>query len=166
MIWMCGWCMMFLRWSNCLLDNWYTGTALQKRLSEVSMCALRMSDLVDWPVCKAGGAKAVWYQCCCGLNGVREQVFFSCSCEYGCVRTWLPAWLSSSSETEWRLGFLARSLEGCGVEWYGGGGGVMRFVSPPHSATQARGETPQCESWVRGAFFWCLVQLLNVQCVT
>lgn len=131
MIWMCGWCMMFLRWSNCLLDNWYTGTALQKRLSEVSMCALRMSDLVDWPVCKAGGAKAVWYQCCCGLNGVREQVFFSCSCEYGCVRTWLPAWLSSSSETEWRLGFLARSLEGCGVEWYGGGGGWCVLFPPP-----------------------------------
>lgn len=157
MIWMCGWCMMFLRWSNCLLDNWYTGTALQKRLSEVSMCALRMSDLVDWPVCKAGGAKAVWYQCCCGLNGVREQVFFSCSCEYGCVRTWLPAWLSSSSETEWRLGFLCQKPWGVVVlSGMGGGGWCVWFPPPiqqPRPGEKLHNVSPEWEELFFGV--WC-----------
>lgn len=149
-----------------LPDSQYTGTYKKTNCLRWSMCALRMSDCLTRPDAERGGEQG-------GGSGssiaVDWMVFFRgnkfCFCFSVSERT-KSVWKKVSA-----CRAAARPRVGVSCQCLSEGrerGGQMSsegWLTPP--LVSSPGSVPWNPSYcVRGAFFWCLVQLLNVQCVT
>lgn len=158
------WCMMFYGFLTPGQPiHWY----IQKtNCLRWSMCALRMSDCLIRPDAERGGEQG-------GGPGssiaVDWMVFFQgnkfCFC-FSVVERTRSVWKKESARRAADRPRVGVSCQ-CLSEGRERGGQMSRedWLTPPFVSSP--GSVPWNPGYcVRGAFFWCLVQLLNVQCVT